>query len=346
MGKEVRCSFVQQSLFQTCSIEQEESTQVSYVGKTSRVHFHRIGDVILKESSKKSRRPKFQFLQADDGQSPAWLEAEDVTCPGVAWTLNIGESPNVAIESSLSQILDKGGVAPKYFLSSRACQGILNRAAKRGKPLPEVLKAVLTRQATQPVCDTEESARGVGPLVQTNRSGTLSTSNDQTIFCIGHDERNGGVQINQCQTLAATDYKRPPVITDPNNSQGKYAIETCYDPCQRSDVIREYDDGKSPTITQMCGSGGGNVPFVLGGVSSALKAHNASDNGSLRIENMRARRLTPSECEKLQGLPGNWTEGISDTARYRMIGNGMAQPCADFVMGAVVKALSKENENE
>lgn len=81
----------------------------------------------------------------------------------------------------------------------------------------------------------------------------------------GMTNETGGVQINQCQTLAATDYKRPPVITDPNNSQGKYAIETCYDPCQRSDVIREYDDGKSPTITQMCGSGGGNVPFVLGG---------------------------------------------------------------------------------
>ena len=79
--------------------------------------------------------------------------------------------------------------------------------------------------------------------------------------------------------------------------------------------------------------------YVVGGVSSALKAHNVSDNGSLRIENMRARRLTPSECEKLQGLDGAWTSGISDSARYRMIGNGMAQPCADYVMSVVKRML-------
>lgn len=79
--------------------------------------------------------------------------------------------------------------------------------------------------------------------------------------------------------------------------------------------------------------------LCCGGVSSALKAHNVSDNGSLRIENMRARRLTPSECEKLQGLDGAWTSGISDSARYRMIGNGMAQPCADYVMSVVKRML-------
>lgn len=44
------------------------------------------------------------------------------------------------------------------------------------------------------------------------------------------------------------------------------------------------------------------------------------------------RRLTPLECERLQGLPDNWTQGISDTQRYKAIGNGMAQPCADFIL--------------
>lgn len=54
------------------------------------------------------------------------------------------------------------------------------------------------------------------------------------------------------------------------------------------------------------------------------------------------RRLTPLECERLQGLPDNWTEGGSDTARYRAIGNGMAQPCADYVMSKVVKDIKEE----
>lgn len=54
------------------------------------------------------------------------------------------------------------------------------------------------------------------------------------------------------------------------------------------------------------------------------------------------RRLTPLECERLQGLPDNWTEGGSDTARYRAIGNGMAQPCADYVMSKVVENIKEE----
>lgn len=53
------------------------------------------------------------------------------------------------------------------------------------------------------------------------------------------------------------------------------------------------------------------------------------------------RRLTPLECERLQGLPDNWTliddKLCSDTARYKAIGNGMAQPCADFVMRQISK---------
>ena len=57
------------------------------------------------------------------------------------------------------------------------------------------------------------------------------------------------------------------------------------------------------------------------------------------------RRLTPLECERLQGLPDNFTDvecngkPASDSARYKAIGNGMAQPCADFVLSKVVQAL-------
>lgn len=57
------------------------------------------------------------------------------------------------------------------------------------------------------------------------------------------------------------------------------------------------------------------------------------------------RRLTPVECERLQGLPDNFTnvecngKPASDSARYKAIGNGMAQPCADFVLNKVVQAL-------
>lgn len=57
-------------------------------------------------------------------------------------TLNTGESPSAARESTLSQILDLN--APeKYSLSARACRGILNRAQRRGKELPDMLRDAL-----------------------------------------------------------------------------------------------------------------------------------------------------------------------------------------------------------
>lgn len=62
--------------------------------------------------------------------------------PGVSMTLNTGESPSVARESTLSQILE-ANAREKYYLSPRACRGILNRAKKRGKELPKMLKEAL-----------------------------------------------------------------------------------------------------------------------------------------------------------------------------------------------------------
>lgn len=43
------------------------------------------------------------------------------------------------------------------------------------------------------------------------------------------------------------------------------------------------------------------------------------------------RRLTPRECERLQGFPDDWTAGHPDTARYRMIGNAVAVPVVEWI---------------
>lgn len=41
------------------------------------------------------------------------------------------------------------------------------------------------------------------------------------------------------------------------------------------------------------------------------------------LQNSRVRRLTPTECERLQGFPDGWTEGVSDTQRYKTLGNAV-----------------------
>jgi hypothetical protein len=73
--------------------------------------------------------------------------------------LSFGECPSEEKESHLSQIL-AGGVLQKYFLSAKACQGILRRAETRGKQLPEILYKTLMKQAGLSVSKNEPDAMG------------------------------------------------------------------------------------------------------------------------------------------------------------------------------------------
>jgi hypothetical protein len=62
-------------------------------------------------------------------------------------TLDISECHSDAVESSLSDILETGDLPQRYFLSARACRGILRRAKRRGKSLPPSLRATLEAAA-------------------------------------------------------------------------------------------------------------------------------------------------------------------------------------------------------
>lgn len=67
------------------------------------------------------------------------------------------------------------------------------------------------------------------------------------------------------------------------------------------------------------------------------------------VENRRLiRRLTPLECERLQGFPNHWTDipGASDSARYKALGNSVAIPCVDFVLRGIAYFLRKMKEEK
>jgi site-specific DNA-cytosine methylase len=48
------------------------------------------------------------------------------------------------------------------------------------------------------------------------------------------------------------------------------------------------------------------------------------------------RRLTPTECERLQGFPDDWTAGFADSVRYRMLGNAVAVQPAEWIARRLV----------
>ena len=84
------------------------------------------------------------FLSADGGYVCSAILTGTVQ-PTYYLTLNIGERPREPMPSKLSEILEENP-DPKYRLSARACQGILTRASRRGKDLPEILKTALENQ--------------------------------------------------------------------------------------------------------------------------------------------------------------------------------------------------------
>lgn len=91
---------------------------------------------------------KCQYLNLQNGkmQDASW-ETVSVS-HGDSSMLSIGVFPKEDNESTLSQILMEG-VPEKYYLSPKACQGILRRASSRGKTLPTVLQKALEKQAAK-----------------------------------------------------------------------------------------------------------------------------------------------------------------------------------------------------
>jgi hypothetical protein len=81
-------------------------------------------------------------FQRKDGLTPTVTAETDGASLTEFLTLNTGESPSVAVESTLSQILEVNAPG-KYYLSAKACEGILRRAERRGKELPPLLKEAL-----------------------------------------------------------------------------------------------------------------------------------------------------------------------------------------------------------
>ena len=120
-------------------------------GKMSSAPSPQTQEKISKLSSKQSHPSKatmmYLVLQKENGQEQENCWETVSVSHGDALTRSIGEFPREEDVSILSQIL-MVGVPEKYYLSQKACLGILRRADARGKELPELLKKALLRQAS------------------------------------------------------------------------------------------------------------------------------------------------------------------------------------------------------
>lgn len=157
----------------------------------------RISEPSLKKPQKsQTKTPLFLDLRGGDGlRAVASWETDGVSLGGYMMR-SFGEFPNEERESRLSQILEENP-PQRFCLSARACQGILDRAERRGKKLPEMLRNALIKQATLSRLgggrefDSYGKRAGKGALIQTELSATLGVSQDQTLIQTIAIEGNG-----------------------------------------------------------------------------------------------------------------------------------------------------------
>lgn len=303
--------------------------------------------------------------------------------------------------------------------------------------MPKLLKAVLIRQSqgassqerTEAPAPTEAPTSyavcirggcdggGKGALVQTEKSGTLGTGNDQTIFCMATQQ--GGAELrtdDRAPTLTAAagmSGNNQPVVCAGfklgNSEQARsigyqeelsptlnaecggnkpavVAPAVALDMTHACDVIRECGE-QVPALQARMGTGGNQVPLTYGigngqaneagimaeEVSQTLNTmHDAQavmcedvahtlrakancayreDAETYPVQHMVVRRLTPMECERLQGFPdhwtdiGEWTDGKgkrnkpSDSPRYKALGNSIALPFWDWMLRRMARYL-------
>ena len=124
---------------------------------------------------------------------------------------------------------------------------------------------------------------------------------------------------------------------------------------RKNTISQQKNDGQSYSlgITQSSGLDRHAVysrqrvdDFRHNDVASTQSARQYKDATDLICQQAEAcahliRRLTPLECERLQGFPDGWTDipGASDSARYKALGNSVAIPCVEFIMSWVAAAL-------
>lgn len=256
------------------------NTQDLQSGKTSQAHSARTKEKTSELSLKsllesKNRQPLCLLFRGGGGTTQTVTVEADGALRTELLTLNTGESPSDAVESTLSSIL-QDNVPETYYLSARACQGILNRAARRGKDLPEILKkALLMQSESGGGCE----GGGKGALIQEEKSGTLGCNNDQTLFCniasarfsssMGAKAGNIGYEEEKSPTLSAARHDATVLCMNPWDSQSArvYSEDGVW-----HSLNANSNGGQSRDAVLCLNDQGGSVMNVSENVTATLRA--------------------------------------------------------------------------
>ena len=249
-------------------------------------------------------------------------------------TLKAAESGTNMVSSILC-LNDQGG---SVMDCSENVSGTLRAQEHGHQPLVYENHGVDSRYTgPHKVAPTMSARYGTGgnntPLVEQEADAICIAGNT-----VDRQPQNGGNGLG-CQdelayTLTATDrhciyarqrvdeFKDGKVVSTQSARQHKDATDLVVD-------VAGLDCRNAVENGDLCGT------LQKGTSGSSLNSIHPIRNGLL------IRRLTPLECERLQGFPDGWTDipGASDSARYKALGNSVAIPCVEFIMSRIAAAL-------
>jgi len=173
--------------------------------------------------------------------------------------------------------------------------------------------------------------------------GHLRGTRSRQVFPIGQictntDETNQGrveIQTAQCLTRRMhkmgrdDNYLVIPVLT-PNRTNKRQNGRRFKEPGEESFTLTGQDQHGICIISHSprCGD-----PLKGGtGLLSSEEHCFCLDTSPHYVSTSRIRRLTPLECERLQGFPDNWTEGVSDSQRYKQLGNAVTVNVIEYIL--------------
>ena len=192
------------------------------------------------------------------------------------------------------------------------------------------------RSAAKVLFESESLCGNITPSREKGKEFATSIANS-----IGNDSQSIA-PYDTAGTLLAKDYKGID-----SYYYSKMAVETkVYETHPADSRVKEMGD-VCQTVTTRWGTGGGNVPIAVAfsenqqGVVWEHDTFQSLNRGGGKPgqsypairEDMRIRRLTPIECERLQGFPDNYTNTptSSDSTRYKALGNSMAVPVMKWI---------------
>jgi DNA (cytosine-5)-methyltransferase 1 len=232
-----------------------------------------------------------------------------------------------------NQYVDEGKVIVEPFTKSKRPQSATDDetwVANQPNPTLNAFDQGDTRATTvvveDPVLLTMREGKpggGKGPLLSTDKSLSLSTSNEQLLFTPTAIPIQDGRDIEKHQNgLGVADEGSPSYTIDQTGAQAiAYGL-------QGNMIGRQDHNGP-----QGAGISHPNDPMF---------SLTSTDRHAVATT-MAVRRLTPLECERLMGWPDNWTatkaDGTpqSDTHRYKQCGNGVASPVAQWIAQQLLK---------